>query len=550
MSIKKGVRPSFKISDLLGDTPAPVQNQIRSSREMEIGMITGFAAGKTRGICAAAIEHGVRNPGAKVILGRKTYQETINTVKQPFFDMARCLNDAGWFSKPVRWDYREGTNHAQLINGSQFIFSNLDDPIKFRNEEYSMVIVDQAEEINEELWETLVARIRWAKVPEDNRQAIAAANDNGHNWVWRRFVEYPRLHAADPHRCQVNPFCMFQAGHVDEEGTPRDLPCATRRFFHGTTLDNKHNLAPRYLSVLLSHPMSWQQRFIYATMEGGEGRLLPDPVVVPHFDPPPHWPKWRALDHALNSPACCVWLTVNVDGIPFKGVSPDSAYAYREYWAPERSIDQHTRAIMDLSGSEKYMGDVMDRSAFQMTQSRQNGIRASIADLYFEESNGKIVWSPSVGDPFARVERIITAHNRGLVVSDHCKHIIEQMPEYYAEASKSTGLYRIVNKSDFHAVDALGYGLMIIPINTRNEFIADGSDDKPDYLKRPIEDLASRRHHEGEWKRIKQHQEMSNKDLFGPVLGKVSAHEFWGEGEGLDNSRVIDSFDPFGGGRE
>ncbi len=31
----------------------------------------------------------------------KTYQETVNTVKQPFFDMAKPLADAGWFVKPI-----------------------------------------------------------------------------------------------------------------------------------------------------------------------------------------------------------------------------------------------------------------------------------------------------------------------------------------------------------------------------------------------------------------------------------------------------------------
>ena len=500
-------------------------------------MITGFAAGKTRGLCAKAIDHGVRYPNAKVLLGRKTYTEMVNTVKQPFFEMALPLSNAGWFLKPTRWDYREGTHHARLVNGSQFFFSNLDDPVKFRNEEYSFVGVDQAEELNAEVWETLVARVRWDKVPPEGWQTVAAANDQGHNWMWRRFVAFWQTHAARQDRCAVNPSCVFLAGHPDEEGEPRNppVPCSTRRFFHGTTLDNKHNLKPRYLATLLSHPMAWQKHFIYATMEGGVGRLLPDPRTIPHVEPPAHWPRWRAIDHALNSPACCLWLTVNTDGKEVLGIPSKWVYVYREYWQGESSVDQHARRILDLSHNERVISTVMDRSTFHLTQSRQDGIRVSVADLYAEEG---LLCMPSVGDPFARVERIIKCHNAGMVVSNACPHLIRQMPEYYAEASRETGLYKIVNKSDFHSVDALGYGLMVLPQDSQDlmEY-----DDRPEYLRRSGVDPADRRHHLLEWKRFKKIEEQEQLQTLGTLaFGVYPMSEFMGNG-----SELTPEYDPW-----
>lgn len=502
-------------------------------------MITGFAAGKTRGICAAAIAHAVRNPNAKVLMGRKTFAEMMNTVKQPFFAMATPLYEAGWFVKPQKWDYREGTHHARMVNGSQFFFSNLDDPVKFRNEEYSLVIVDQAEEIDEELWETLTGRIRWAKVPAESWQAIAAANDNGHNWLWRRFVAFPLAHAEDKNRCSLHPYCVFKENHPDYDGNRQELPCSTRRFFHGTTLDNKHNLSPRYLSVLLSHPPEWQSHFIYATMEGGSGRLLPDPTVIDPFDPPAHWPRWRAIDHALNSPACCLWLSVNTDGEAYRGVAPNSVYVYREYFQGNRSIDQHAEYILRESRRERFVDTVIDRSAYQLTQSRRDGGRVSAADLYVDEG---LYVSPSVGDPFARVERIVGAHHRGLVVSRACTHLIEQMPEYYAEVSKSDGLYKIVNKSRFHTVDALGYGLMVIPMKAWSDDQLFGAEPKPDYLRRSGMEPFERAHHENEWKRIKAIQREYDDSLEAPTIQKVNTTEFWGD----DDVETVGDFDPFG----
>jgi len=534
---------AFRLSDLLGETPAPIQLQLLKSPAFEVGMITGVGAGKTRGICAHAIQHAVKYPGAKVLMGRKTFSEMVNTVKQPFFDMAEKLHRAGWFLRPAKWDYREGTHLVRFRNGSQIFFSNLDDPIKFRNEEYSLIIADQVEELKESLWEVLTSRIRWRgpdmlSVPPEAWQAVAAANDNGHNWVWRRFVKIPGDHLGNEARCLLNPLCMMQSGHPDIEGNQRPgSPCATRQFFHGTTLDNAHNLSPRYVASLLSKPRWWQRYYIYATMEGGEGRLLPDARVVPHFDPPAHWPRWRAIDHALNSPCCCLWITLNVDGNETKGVAPGAAYVYREYWEEDSSVDQHCQRIIAQSRTEKFIITAIDPSVFGLTQSGKEGVRRSIGDLYREEG---LMTVPSVRDPFARVERINIMHNRGMAVSDKCQHLIDSMPEYQAEQNKIDETFKILNKTDFHAVDALGYGLMLIPQDLK-DFTLDG-EVKPDYLRRTDVEPVQAAHHKNEYDRIQKIQELAA-DQNDPLGLKFNTAEFWKDSTEVE---TVGEYDPWG----
>lgn len=535
----------IRFTDLLGTTPAPIQPALLNCRSFEVGMITGFAAGKTRAICAATMMHALRNPGAKILIGRKTFQEMRDTVKQPWFQMAPPLKDGGWIVKPKNWDYREGTNHAQLINGSQFFFSNFDDPLKFRNEEYSMVVIDQSEEVTEELWELILGRIRHNRAQSDQWQAIAAANDNGHNWMWRRFVYDIQQHKKNPIRCPLNDHCMFLAGHPDEDGSPQPfLPCATREFFHGTTLDNKHNLSRLYLANLLSKPKEWQRHFIYATMEGGAGRLLPDPIVVKHFDPPADWPRYRAIDHALNSPCCCLWIAVNTSASPVNGVVPNAPYVYREYWRDHSSVDQHCERILRLSEKENVLCTIIDKSAFRRDQSRKDGVLISIADLYAEFGLFTI---PSQGDPFPRVERITTWHNRGMVVSEQCTHLIRSFPEYYAEQNASDGTYKILNRSEFHAIDALGYGLMAVPMKSSdmNEVLGG----VPDYLKRQDGDRLSEAHNIGEWKRIKRIQDQHLLERDSIYRDMVPAGEFWGDGT-LDDPEHVRPYDPYGGDQE
>ncbi len=515
------------LSDLLGETPAPIQLQLLGATQFEIAMVTGFAAGKTRAICAKSLDHAVRHPGAKILIGRRTYHEMRDTVKQPWFTMADKLHRAGWIVKPKNWDYREGTNHASLVNGSQFFFSNLDDPIKFRNEEFSMVIVDQAEEIAEELWEMLLARIRYAKVAPRGWQAVAAANDNGHNWIWRRFVADPNEQLAQNQRCSRDQWCTLREGHPDVDGKSMPIPCATRRFFHGTTLDNAHNLSRTYLAQLLSKPELWKRHFIYATMEGGAGKLLPSPRVVPHFDPPATWPRYRAIDHALKAPCCCLWIAVNTGDSTYRDVPPGAPYVYREYWAEERSVDQHVREILALSAGERVDATIIDHSAFRKDQSRQGGILISIADLYASEG---LMCIPSTGLPFARVERINQAHNRGMAVSDRCRFLIRTMPEYYAEQSKSDGTFSIKNRSDFHAVDALGYGLGYIPIDVRDLALVPDNLGAPDYVRNPSPDAASARHNRAEWRRMQRVVDQNEQLTEGQAArGSFASTEFWSD---------------------
>lgn len=526
----------FRLSSLLGDTPAPIQVETLNAPAFEIGQITGVGAGKTQGLCAATIMHAVKYPGAKILIGRRTYKEMIDTVKQPWFAMARPLAAAGWFTRPAKWDFKEGTHYVRFNNAtanneaSQVFFSNLDDPLKFRNEEFSMVVADQAEEIDEEIWKTLVSRVRYRgprrEVPPEAWRCIAAANDEGHNWVWQRFVEFWDLHAKNPERCQLDPQCTMLTGHPTDDGEPQDIPCATRQFMHATTLANRKNLSPRYIAILMSHPKAWRDQFIYAKMEGGTGVLLPQPHVVPYFDPPKSWPRYRMLDHALNSPACCLWAAMNPTEHKVGPVAPGAVYVYREYWEADSSVDQHAARIKSISAGEMILATAIDPSTLQRTQTRDGGVRLTINDLYAREGLPCI---PSVRDPHARVQRIVGAHNAGMVVADTCKHLIEQMPKYRAK-ERPDGSYDIVNKAKFHSVDALGYGLMLMPMDGRHVRDPLPVTDAPSYPRRSEMDEGSRRHNDAESRRLRRLEEEQGPNAeIQAALGRMDVAEFWGD---------------------
>jgi len=188
-----------------------------------------------------------------------------------------------------------------------------------------------------------------------------------------------------------------------------------------------------------------------------------------------------------------------------------------------------------MSQGESVVLTVIDRSAYQRSQSREGGVRLSVADLYVEEGLNVM---PSVGDPFARVERIVLAHQKGARVSNKCKHLIETIPEYIADKNESTGEYKILNKTRFHAVDAYGYGLMMIPVDNRPY---DDEPDKPEYLRRSGIEPIQYRHDTAEWKRRVRAEEAA-KEITDNPLQKVNTSEFWGDEDEVETAQEFDAW--------
>jgi phage terminase large subunit len=181
----------FRLSDFIGDNPGLPQLEFIEAPEFEVAWIGGVGGGKTVGLCAKAIMAMLRYPGSRVILARQTYDELIKTTKQTFFRVAEPLKLAGLVEKPKNWDPKEQTNVFRLSNGAELEFSNLEDQTKFRNVEATWVGVDQAEENDVEFMMFLKSRIRQtfrqSTVPPAGRQFCLIANDEGHNWIWKRY---------------------------------------------------------------------------------------------------------------------------------------------------------------------------------------------------------------------------------------------------------------------------------------------------------------------------------------------------------------------------
>jgi hypothetical protein len=437
---------TLSLRHLLGTSYHPIQPEIVLAKEFEVAAVTGMGAGKTYAACVAAIRHAAKYPGARVLIARFTFDELIKSTKHTFFELVKAKGLVEYFERPRVWDVREGTNYARLRNGSEFFFSNLDRNLdKHKNVEYSFVVIDQAEEIEFDVYQILLLRCRLNVCPPEERHVIVLANDEGDNWIRRRFLTYEAPHGKP------------SAG-------------ATRRLIRGTSLDNPHldaGVRAQYLAL----PPELQARWVYATMEAGSSRLIPEFRAVRPVAIPAHWPRWVGIDPARSTGVtCALWVTVNPDSAPLMtsdddgrpvAIEPNAPHFYQEYWADGRDAELHAEAILSMDEGHVPRARVMDASAWhQAIRSKRLG-SVTVADLYIQAG---LPVSPSQGDEWARVMLYLNAHRRGLTVSTACRNLLRQGPEYRVKGQWGAfGPLKISAKQRFHAVDAGGYALSLIP---------------------------------------------------------------------------------------
>lgn len=465
----------LSLKHLLGTKFHPLQPDLILAPEFEVCAVCGYGAGKTYAACVASIRHAARFPGARVLIARKTYDEMVRSTKKTFFDIVERKGLRSLFDRPrVGWDYREGTNYARMNNGSEFIFSNLEADIdKHKNVEYSFIFIDQLEEIDFEVYQILLIRCRAGNVPHKERHVLSVANDEGDNWIRSRFLTYDPPH-----------------------GRPSKL--ATRRLVRGSSLHNPH-LDAGARAQLFSMPIELQSRYIYANMEAGTSRLIPELSVIDPFEVPRHWPRWVGIDPARSTGVTCAeWITVNPDEQAYKGVAPNAPHFYREYWAQGLDAEIHAKEMLQTNGPHPLRGWTCDRSAWSSSIKSSVHGSLSVGSLYVKAGLPIV---PSEGDEWARVMLFLEACKRGLTVSRECPYLIEQAPKYRIKDQIIRGALlgqkelKIKDKQRFHSIDAGGYALSRIPTRVSP---VDVRDTQPMYMIGDNVDEASRQHWETE----------------------------------------------------
>lgn len=350
-------------------SPNIKQQEFHGLKAKYRGFCGGWGNGKTTAGCVEFFLRLIEFPGTNSIVARKTRPE----LKSTTWDMLvnGDTQPTGWQGIPKNTirTMRMSDLYIELINGSKIHGLPLDDPSKLENYNLGLFLLDQAEEVEEDILLKIHGRLRQHNAP---REGLLLFNPNGHNWLWKRFIDDERRD-------------NWKRLYKVVEATPFDNP----------------NLPEDYMDQFEGLPEHWYQRFVMGSHEVFTGQIFVDynPEIheIDPFRIPSDWERWWCFDPGIRHEGCSFWLARDYDG---------NCYVYREILEPNQPIEWWAQTTFAAEAEDDWGGP--DEEIFRRLVGPEARIRSqtdgkSVYDLLAE--NG-LYPEFSDRDPAARISRI------------------------------------------------------------------------------------------------------------------------------------------------
>jgi len=388
------------------------QKSFLKCEDQVIAFFGGIGNGKTFAGIAKALMRVINpdNPPQLGMIARQTYPELRDSTQRTFFELCHLMG----MLPEVHYEYRKQENRVKFLNGHEIIFRSLDDPAKLLSINLGWFYIDQAEEVSEEVFLTLLGRLRAVSDP----QCWITGNPLGHNWIWHRFIHDP---------------------------VPGNI------IFNAKTEENIHNLPEGYVDSLKNNYNEiWINRYLYGSWDAFEGQIYPDfePSihVKNHFTVAPEWRRFIGIDHGRTNPTAVLWGAVDQD---------DILYIYREHYEAGQDVDYHARAIQAHLNEGRYETYVIDPS----TGAGKKDDPETIGNRYRQL---KIPVINANNDVQGGIDKVTEYFKHGKIfIHKSCENLIRELINYQWEQPSASRIElnqpeRPLKKDD-HSCDALKY---------------------------------------------------------------------------------------------
>ena len=390
----------------------PTQGAFIADNSPVAAFFGGLGNGKTYAGCLKAIIR-ILDPDQPAQLGmiaRQTYPELRDSTLRTFFELLHKFN----FLPGVHYAYYKQENRIHFSNGQELIFRSLDDPAKLLSINLGWFYVDQAEEVTEEVYLTLLGRLRGVADP----QCWITGNPLGHNWIWHRFVHDP-----------VKDYTLFNA----------------------VTAENKHNLPEGYIPSLKdNYNEIWINRYLYGSWDAFEGQIYPDwdekVHVVRDQVPPKEWVRVISIDHGKTNPTAILWGALDWD---------DNLHIYREHYQAGMDVDHHAAIV------KQHMNEG-DREVYLIDPSTGAGKKDDPETIGNRYRTLGVPVSPANNDVLGGIDKMTYfLKNNKLKVHRSCKALRREVVNYQWEqpSASRTDMNQPEKplKKDDHAMDSARY---------------------------------------------------------------------------------------------
>lgn len=381
----------------------------------------GFNNGKTWVGCARALTNLLTYNSYRYIIARQQFSDLKRTTMQTFFQM---------FPSEFVRSHNEQDGHTQLINDSLIFWLHLDkvDLNTLRGLEANAILVDQAEETKEEVFDVLDARVgRWsgAIVPQYLLEKYGEA--------WPRNEKTRRPIVPSYFDVLANPDTQFH--YIYRKFHPESPDKIGSYYYTEGEWDASLGSKETYEQAIKRDP-EWVDKYVRGQWGHSSAQihflrkdsfLDYSPELISHIKEKGN--LFRSLDHGDSAPTCCLWFAA-IDGVYI---------CYREYYVPGRVISYHRQSITDLSVNEEYSGNYADPSIAKIQNQGKGGFWTLQKEYMTDDIDAPpLFWQLADNNEFATRNRI----NELLIPSQHFKHPITRN-------SPAPGLYFIQRATDY-----------------------------------------------------------------------------------------------------
>ena len=285
-----------------------------SSRYLGFG--GGIGNGKTLAGCIRVLQLAYEYPNNLILVGRLKGSDLENSTKKTMLELCSPL----FQTKQIEYKVKE--NKLVCDNGSEIVFRHLEDVYAsgILGMNLGYFYIDQAEEVEENVFDILTGRLRRKSFNEDGLEAprggVMTFNMNGHNWIWRMFKK-----------------------KWDRQKQPLTNP-EDYDLVEASTVDNQKHLPEDYIKDLLSKDKEWVARYVYGSWDVFSGQIFdeftPETHVIPHRPPAPGSVIFSAVDPGFVDPFAVGWLAIEPGG---------QRYFFQEHYVTGQTTDWHADII-------------------------------------------------------------------------------------------------------------------------------------------------------------------------------------------------------------
>lgn len=387
--------------------------------------------GKSWAVRKKALLLGVRYPGIRMLLLRRTFPELKENHILPLHIELEGLAT-----------YKEVDKAFTFANGSRLKFGYCDsekDVLQYQGQEYDVIFMDEATQFTYYQFNTLTACLRGANSFPKRMYLTCNPGGVGHDWVKRLFVDREYRGSEDP-----NDYTFIPARVYDNK----------------VLVQND----PGYVAMLENLPEDLRRAWLEGDWGVFAGQYFTewreDIHTCKPFVIPAHWRRYFVMDYGLDMLAgYCIALDEG-----------GRAWVYRELYRSDLTISAAAEAILQLTAGE----DIEAWFAPPDMWNRRQDTGKSVAEIFAEQGiyltraqNDRVTGWLELKEWLRPIEG-----RAGLTVFTCCQNLIRCIPLLQFDERRPNDVAREPHELT-HAPDAIRYFVAGRPVPAQLPVIPD-----------------------------------------------------------------------------